>query len=292
MPRGRRARSSTGRRAGGAGARAIRAAAGGVGDAAPGRGQRRAAAAARGRARWQAMADPADMDFVAAKAAAAREIALAFGVPPMLLGLPGDNTYANYQEANRAFWRLTVLPLAERVAARSRTGSAGSGETVELRPDLDQVPALAAERDAQWRRVADADFLTTAEKRALLGLPRLAEDDDRTPTRGMTRNDRRARTGAEVLSGRPGANGRQRHADRGLRIPLTGRTRAGTSCRPGRYRAACKTSPGRSRTVKMLWQHDPREPTASGTRCARTTSASSSAAGCSPRSPGRGRRRS
>ena len=29
----------------------------------------------------------------------------------------GDATYANYQEANRAFYRLTVLPLATRVAA-------------------------------------------------------------------------------------------------------------------------------------------------------------------------------
>ncbi|MEA3035393.1 MAG: hypothetical protein QOH04_1155, partial [Sphingomonadales bacterium] len=52
--------------------------------------------------KWQAMSlSPADMDFVGLKAAAAREIALAFGVPPMLLGLPGDATYANYQEANR-----------------------------------------------------------------------------------------------------------------------------------------------------------------------------------------------
>src|SRR3546814_4938324 len=33
---------------------------------------------------------------------------MAFGVPPMLLGLPGDATYANYREANRALWRLTV----------------------------------------------------------------------------------------------------------------------------------------------------------------------------------------
>jgi phage portal protein BeeE len=54
------------------------------------------------------------MDFMAAKDGAAREIALAFGVPPMLLGIPGDNTYANYQEANRAFWRQTVLPLCGR----------------------------------------------------------------------------------------------------------------------------------------------------------------------------------
>ena len=43
---------------------------------------------------------------------------------------------------------------------------------------LDQVPALAAERDAQWARVSGAEFLTDAEKRALLGLPVLAEPGD------------------------------------------------------------------------------------------------------------------
>ncbi len=56
------------------------------------------------------------MDFAEAKNGAARDIALAFGVPPMLIGIPGDNTYANYAEANRAFWRLTVLPLIFRTA--------------------------------------------------------------------------------------------------------------------------------------------------------------------------------
>jgi phage portal protein BeeE len=55
------------------------------------------------------------MDFAESKAGAAREIALAFGVPPLLLGLPGDNTFSNYAEANRAFWRQTVLPLVARV---------------------------------------------------------------------------------------------------------------------------------------------------------------------------------
>ncbi len=65
---------------------------------------------------WQSMSmSPADMDFATLKAAAARDIALAFGVPPMLLGLPGDNTYANYREANRALWRLTLLPLAGKI---------------------------------------------------------------------------------------------------------------------------------------------------------------------------------
>jgi HK97 family phage portal protein len=57
---------------------------------------------------WKPLSlSPKDMDFVEAKHAVAREIALALGVPPMLLGIPGDNTYSNYQEAQRAFWRAT-----------------------------------------------------------------------------------------------------------------------------------------------------------------------------------------
>jgi len=126
---------------------------------------------------WKPMGfSPSDMEFQKTKEAAAREIALAYGVPPMLLGIAGDATYSNYQEANRAFFRLTVLPLASRVAAAlSEWLSRFTGEALELKPDLDQVPALAAERDAQWARVSRAEFLTPTEKRALLGLPAVSE---------------------------------------------------------------------------------------------------------------------
>ncbi len=126
---------------------------------------------------WKPMGfSPSDMEFQKTKETAAREIALAFGVPPMLLGIPGDATYANYQEAHRAFYRLTVLPLATRVAAQiSEWLMQFSGEDIVLKPDLDQVPALSGERDQQWQRVSGADFLSEAEKRALLGLPPLAE---------------------------------------------------------------------------------------------------------------------
>ncbi|WP_372613338.1 phage portal protein [Aquicoccus sp.] len=128
---------------------------------------------------WKPMGfSPSDMEFQKTKEAAAREIALAFGVPPMLLGIPGDATYANYQEANRAFYRLTVLPMAQRVAAALIAWLGDfSGERLALKPDLDQVSALSAERDAQWRRVAEADFLSMAEKRRLLGLPVSAEGE-------------------------------------------------------------------------------------------------------------------
>ena len=122
---------------------------------------------------WKPMGfSPSDMEFQKTKEAAAREIAMAFGVPPMLLGIPGEATYANYQEANRAFYRLTVLPLVSRVTAAVAHWLSGfSGEAVVLKPDLDQLPALAGERDQQWQRVGNAGFLTDAEKRGLLGLP-------------------------------------------------------------------------------------------------------------------------
>lgn len=120
---------------------------------------------------WKSMGmTPKDMDFIEARNAASRDIALAFGVPPMLLGIPGDNTYANYQEANRAFYRLTVLPMVARVA-----GDLGSwlgpkfGSDLSISYDTDQVLALSAERDSLWTRVGGANFLTEDEKRRAVG---------------------------------------------------------------------------------------------------------------------------
>ncbi|MDB5714275.1 MAG: phage portal protein, partial [Sphingomonadales bacterium] len=121
--------------------------------------------------RWQALAlTPADMDFAGMKSAAAREIALAFGVPPMLLGLPGDVSYSNYREANKALWRLAVLPLAGVVLGGLCDGMKGRFEGLNLRVDLDHVPALSEERERLWGQVTAADFLTDAEKRSMLGL--------------------------------------------------------------------------------------------------------------------------
>lgn len=121
--------------------------------------------------KWQAMSlSPADMDFVALKAAAAREIALAFGVPPMLMGLPGDNAYANYREANRALWRQTILPLSEKILGGIAQGLGPWMPGVRLAVDLNKVPALAEERGTLWDRVSAADFLSREEKRAMLGV--------------------------------------------------------------------------------------------------------------------------
>lgn len=120
---------------------------------------------------WKPMGlTPTDMDFISARRESAREIALAFGVPPMLLGIPGDNTYANYREANLAFWRLTILPLVQRTMRSLENWFSGvTGDPVKLKADLDAVPALGPEREALWNRLNAADFLSAEEKREIAG---------------------------------------------------------------------------------------------------------------------------
>ncbi|WP_394999421.1 phage portal protein [Sphingomonas sp.] len=123
--------------------------------------------------KWQAMSmTPADMDFVALKEGAARDIALAFGVPPVLVGLPGDATYSNAREAGRALTRQTVLPMARRILGGLEVmldhwfeADASVGLTV----DVDVLSELAEDRVRLWDAVSKADFLTREEKRAMLG---------------------------------------------------------------------------------------------------------------------------
>lgn len=129
---------------------------------------------------WKSMSlSPADMDFTQLRREAAREIALAFGVPPMLLGLPGDNSYANYREANQAFWRQTIIPLV----AKTATGLQGwlgafFGDDLRITPDIDKVPALAEERAVLWKRLSDARFITSNEARNIAGLMTDLDCDD------------------------------------------------------------------------------------------------------------------
>ena len=125
---------------------------------------------------WKSISmSPTDMDFIQLRREAAREIALAFGVPPMLLGLPGDNTYANYREANQAFWRQTIIPLVTKTASGlqgwlSAFFGEGAQGDIKITPDLDAVPALAEERAVLWKRLSDARFITEDEARVLAGL--------------------------------------------------------------------------------------------------------------------------
>lgn len=120
--------------------------------------------------KWQAMSlSPADMDFVALKEGAARDLALAFGVPPVLVGLPGDATYANAREAGRALYRQTILPMATRILDGLSAMLSDWAGPVRLAVDTDQISELAEDRAKLWEQVGAAEFLSDREKRELLG---------------------------------------------------------------------------------------------------------------------------
>jgi HK97 family phage portal protein len=137
--------------------------------------------------KWQAMAlTPAEMDFAGLKEAAAREIALAFGVPPVLLGLPGDATYANYREANRALWNQSIIPLARKILAALAQGLRPYFDGLSLDLDLDAIPALAEDRERLWAQVGAADFLTTQEKRAAVGIGAIVPPAEISNEAGVT----------------------------------------------------------------------------------------------------------
>jgi HK97 family phage portal protein len=128
---------------------------------------------------WKSMSyAPADLDFANSRDAAAREIALAFGIPPMLLGIPGDNTFSNYREANLSFWRQTVLPLVGRTASQlTRWLAPRFGEGLRLGYDADAIDAIAADRESTWDKLNAATFLTVNEKRQAAGYTPVAGGD-------------------------------------------------------------------------------------------------------------------
>ncbi len=128
---------------------------------------------------WQEMSlSPKDMDFIQTKHSSARDIALALGMPPQLLGIPGDNTYSNLQEARLALWEQTIIPMVQNVTEKINNWlSPNYGDDLLLSFDLDNVSALSAKRDDLWKRIDQCSFLTTNEKRQIVGLSPIQNDD-------------------------------------------------------------------------------------------------------------------
>jgi HK97 family phage portal protein len=116
---------------------------------------------------------PKDMDYLEGGREFARRIALAWGVPPMLLGIPGDNTYSNYKEARLDFWETTVLFYVR--VFQDRLSRFLLEPNLLLVPDLDSVPAMEPRRAETWKKAQDADWLTVDEKRELTGYDTLPD---------------------------------------------------------------------------------------------------------------------
>ena len=83
----------------------------------------------------------------------------------------------NYQEANRAFWRQTVIPLVARIQKSFTAWLAPAYGSFTFDYDVDRLDALADERAKEWTCIGAASFLTDDEKREAVGYgPRVKKD--------------------------------------------------------------------------------------------------------------------
>ncbi len=117
--------------------------------------------------KWTAMGlSPKELDWIEGKHVNAREICHALGVPPYLLGIPGDSTYNNYREARQGLYEDTILPEIDSLCDELNMKLAPLfNENWEIAYDEDEIPALAPKRAERWTMVQNANWLTTDEKR-------------------------------------------------------------------------------------------------------------------------------
>lgn len=121
---------------------------------------------------WREMAiSPKDMDWIAGKNISAREIALAYHVPPQLIGIEGSLTYANFEQARLSLFDEAILPLLDHFKDElNRWLAPQFGGDLEIGYDPDGIEALSPRRDKLWERLNQAAFLTVNEKRKALNL--------------------------------------------------------------------------------------------------------------------------
>ena len=133
---------------------------------------------------WKEMGlSPIDMDWLNGKHTSARDIAMAFGMPAQMLGIPGDNTHRNMEEARLWLWEQTIMPLVDFIVGELNWWLTPLfGVDLKLFADYDNIPALITRRHTLWDKVQTATFLTVNEKRVATGYEERPEGDViRTP---------------------------------------------------------------------------------------------------------------
>jgi HK97 family phage portal protein len=122
--------------------------------------------------------NPLDMDWSDLSREAARDIALAIGVPSEMLGDSEVKTFANYGDARASFYTETVLPRTDILRDElNRWLVPMFGDGLWLDYDTEEVEALAPLRAARWTQVQTSTFLTINEKREATGYDPIPEGD-------------------------------------------------------------------------------------------------------------------
>jgi len=116
------------------------------------------------------MWNPKEIDFIEGWRQTARSTCFAFGVPAVLIGIPGDSSYSNYKEARESLWEETNLHILNLMKGEInnwlfKTDTQG----FYIDYNTDKVPALSGKRTMLWKRAEESNFLTVDEKREMVG---------------------------------------------------------------------------------------------------------------------------
>lgn len=133
---------------------------------------------------WKEMGlSPKDMDFLNAKNMSARDIALCFGVPSQLVGVPDSQTYANVAEARLALYEETIIPLARRIESDFNEWLVPEygDDRLTFEYDIDEIPAIAERRRRVYENVIQGvreGIISRNEARDRIGLGEVEGGDD------------------------------------------------------------------------------------------------------------------
>jgi len=124
---------------------------------------------------WKEMGlSPKDMDFLNLKHLSATDIAMCFGVPSQLVGVPDSQTYSNVAEARLALYEETIIPYLSKIQSDMNEWLVpmfGDGLSIEF--DIDSIPALSERRKKIYENVTSAvreGIMTRNEARERIGL--------------------------------------------------------------------------------------------------------------------------
>ena len=132
---------------------------------------------------WKEMGlSPKDMDFINLKHMSATDIALCFGVPSQLVGVPDAQTYANVAEARLALYEETIIPHIRLIESDFNEWLVPQfDERLELSFDTESIPALAERKRKTYENIVsavNAGIMTRNEAREIIGLNPIDGGDD------------------------------------------------------------------------------------------------------------------
>ena len=132
---------------------------------------------------WKEMGmSPKDMDFMNLKHMSATSIALCFGVPSQLVGVPDAQTYSNVAEARLALYEETIIPHLKLIQSDLNEWLIPMfNENIRFEYMLESIPALAERKRKTYENVTSAvreGIMTRNEAREVIGLSPIEGGDD------------------------------------------------------------------------------------------------------------------